>query len=79
MVVQILHWWLGWMFEVILVIALVHIGCHVWSLVFSLEKHRIAEWFALEGTFKDHLVQLPAMGRVIFHCISYSKPHPTWR
>jgi len=23
------------------------------------DVHRIIEWFGLEGTFKDHLVQLP--------------------
>ena len=29
--------------------------------------HRITEWFGLEGTFEDHLVQPPAMGRDTFH------------
>ena len=30
-------------------------------------NHRITELFGLEGTFKDHLVHPPAVGRDIFH------------
>ena len=31
------------------------------------QKDRSIAWFGLERTFKDHLVQPPAMGRDIFH------------
>ena len=32
-----------------------------------LNKHRIIEYFGFKGTFKGHLVQLPAMSRDIFN------------
>ena len=46
----------------------------------SLKKsylHRIIEQFGLEGTFKGHLVQPPAMSNDIFSWIGCSEPHPT--
>jgi len=41
--------------------------------------NQLAEWFGLEGTFKDHLVQppLPWAG-TYFTRSSCSKPCPTW-
>lgn len=33
-------------------------------------RHKIPEWFGLEGTLKATLFQLPALGRDAFHCPS---------
>lgn len=30
-------------------------------------NHRIIDWFGVEGTFEDHLLQPPDIGRDIFN------------
>jgi len=39
------------------------------GFIFSLSLIEIIEWFGLEGTFKGHLVQPPAVSRDIFNWI----------